>query len=68
MGGFCIGGLEVSEDVVVVCISGLLFFLLRQCLSTIGAVSLHVGKSPHLMFMLAKVEMREDSTSCLLVL
>ena len=67
MAGFCIGGLDVSEDVVV-CISGLLFFLLRQCLSTIGAVSLHVGKSPGLMFMLAKVEMREDSTSCLLVL
>ena len=31
--------------------------------STEGAVSLHTGKSPGLMFMLSKVVMREDSAN-----
>ena len=77
--GVCASWMDESEvvvagefNVVVLAVVewtwDLLFSLLRQYLSTIGAVSLQVGKSPGLMFIFAWVEMREDSTSCLLVL
>ena len=50
----CVAVAGVFNVVVVVELSqDLLFSLLIQYLSTIGAVSLQVGKSPGLMFILA---------------